>query len=438
MSTKRKHFLQCAALVLATALLSVSCDRHKSDDEPDSYRNVMILYSAGFNSLSRYLAQNIADLEKGYVPEKNARDVIVVVSRTTAGNTGYSEETAPSLFRIYKHKDAVVRDTLHSLPAGTRLTDPDAMRNFLTRIKDRFPAESYGMIFASHSTGWLPAGYYSSPETYDGKNVRKGVRRASEPGIALFPDGPEAGMLLTRSVGADYYRQSGSTKTFSHEMEITEMASAIPMHLDYLLFDSCLMGGAEVACAFKDAADKIGFSQAEVLSEGLNYRTLTQNLLQGSPDPAAVCRDYYEQYDAQPGVYHSATVSLVDGRRIDGLAAACKPLFEKYREEIRALDEKDVQGFGADKHWFFDLKDILEKAGAKEEELADFNAALGACVLYKATTGQYYSMFHGSNGGTVAVKAFCGLSMYLPSAGSAYLDDYYKTLSWNQATGLVE
>ena len=33
---------------------------------------------------------------------------------------------------------------------------------------------------------------------------------------------------------------------------------------------------------------------------------------------------------------------------------------------------------------------------------------------------------------------FCGLSMYLPCDGSANLDNFYKTLAWNRATGLVE
>ena len=36
------------------------------------------------------------------------------------------------------------------------------------------------------------------------------------------------------------------------------------------------------------------------------------------------------------------------------------------------------------------------------------------------------------------INTFCGLSMYLPADGSAHLDNYYRTLSWNRATGLVK
>jgi hypothetical protein len=37
-----------------------------------------------------------------------------------------------------------------------------------------------------------------------------------------------------------------------------------------------------------------------------------------------------------------------------------------------------------------------------------------------------------------SIRAHSGLSMYLPSRGSSFLDNYYKThIAWNQATELV-
>jgi hypothetical protein len=36
------------------------------------------------------------------------------------------------------------------------------------------------------------------------------------------------------------------------------------------------------------------------------------------------------------------------------------------------------------------------------------------------------------------INTFSGFSMYLPSNGHAELDKYYRTLKWNQATGLVK
>jgi hypothetical protein len=35
------------------------------------------------------------------------------------------------------------------------------------------------------------------------------------------------------------------------------------------------------------------------------------------------------------------------------------------------------------------------------------------------------------------IDIFSGFSMYLPRNGSNELDKFYRTLQWNQATGLV-
>ena len=440
MTMMRKILSKTAVLLLAAAALSTSCEKHRNDPNDDRYDKVMIMYSAGFNNLSDYLAKNIDDLEEGYVPEKEGRNVLLVVSRRTLRNdaSNYKDETSPFLFRMYKEKGVVVRDTLHSMSIGRTLLDQNVMRNFMTKIQELFPAKSYGMIFSSHTSGWMPPGYYGNPDAYSSRNRSRGF---SSPVPAAVPDMQHEGFILTKSLGPEYYMLGGSTDIYSYEMDFTDLLTAIPMHLDYLIFDSCLMGGVEVAFELKDLTDKIGFSQAEVLADGLNYKTAARHLLLDTPNPEAVCRDYYLQYDAQSGVYHSATVSLVDCSRLGELAEACKPLFAKYRSAIRALDKKQVQGFGGSgKPWFFDLEDMLRQAGAGVEELAVLRAVLDRCVPYKATTGQYYSMFEGIFGGTVPVTAFCGLSMYLPgtSAGSDYLDNFYKTLSWNKDAGLVE
>ncbi len=36
------------------------------------------------------------------------------------------------------------------------------------------------------------------------------------------------------------------------------------------------------------------------------------------------------------------------------------------------------------------------------------------------------------------IKSFSGLSMYMPYPDRNYLNNYYKELSWNKATGLVK
>jgi hypothetical protein len=216
-------------------------------------------------------------------------------------------------------------------------------------------------------------------------------------------------------------------------MEIADFAEAIPMKLDYLLFDACLMGGIEVAYELKDKCNMIAFSQAEVLAQGFNYKTITEHLLNNNEVayPDRVCQDYIDYYTAQSGAYKSATVSLIDCSKLEPIAEICSELFSKYREGLGKISPSKVQRFyTGNHHWFYDLKSIISQAGATEEELEQLQNALDECVLFKGHTPEFLSEFK--------ITVFSGFSMYLPCNGGVELDKYYRTLKWNKATGLVE
>ena len=58
---------------------------------------VMLLYEAGFNSLSDDISANIRALKDGYLPGKGRNDdVLLVFSHVKSGGRGYSVETAPT------------------------------------------------------------------------------------------------------------------------------------------------------------------------------------------------------------------------------------------------------------------------------------------------------------------------------------------------------
>ena len=216
-------------------------------------------------------------------------------------------------------------------------------------------------------------------------------------------------------------------------MDIRDFAEAIPMKLDYLLFDACLMGGIEVAYELAGKCDRLGFSQAEVLAEGFNYTTISSHLLgnRNESDPLSVCKDYFTQYDVQEGVYRSATISLIDCNNLEPLAETCSILFDKYSDKIHSLNASDVQRFyRGSKHWFYDLESILLNAGISDSELQELHSALNRCILYKGATPSFMNEF--------SIHTFSGFSMYLPSNGHDELDKYYKTLKWNKITGLVK
>lgn len=406
--TGRTIMLTCLSVA---ALSAVSCDKTSVKESSD--RSVMILYSAGFNSLHSDLQKNIRELQEGWLPTRNdGEDVVLVVSKPF--DASYSSQTSPVLVRMYKKGNKVVADTVKTYDKGRKLVDAESFRSIMQDIKSMYPAKDYGMVFSSHATGWLPAGYYANPGYYEERFHKSGVP-------------------ARRTVGQEVYIENSVTK--SAEMELEEMAAALPYKLDYLLIDACFGGCVELAYAFKDKVDVIGFSQAEVLTYGFDYTSMSETLLRNKV-PEKVCQNFINRYKAMSGDWRSATISAVRTSQMDGLADICRSLVSKYRNQLDNLDYSSVQGyFGGSKYWFFDLEDIFLKAGIKEDERAALEKALDACMLFKGTTGQYYSAVDASSH---AIDIFSGFSMFLPSVPGDYIKDYYKGLSWNKAVGLVK
>ena len=411
--------------VLALLLAAISCRKEEfrtgdqgSDSHPSGasreempmQRRVLLLYAAGFNSLSDYLTEDIEDLAGGdYIPGCKITDpVLLVFSRLTLSRFNYTNETAPALFRIYKDGNGnVLRDTL-AIPGfdtHTVATSGETMRSVLRFVKDRFPAASYGMIFSSHGTGWLPEGYYSDPWEEQGGNIWS---------------------VGKRSLGQDL------VGSHSYEMSLQDLHDAIPMHLNYMILDACLMGGVEVAWSLRGIVDTLAFSQTEILADGFDYPKIARRLLvRGESGVVGACRDYFDQYDVRTGNERSATVSVIDLEQMDDLAGVCASLFEKYRSVIATMNPNPVQRYyRSGRHWFYDLEDILLHAGITAEEQAQLSAALERCTVYKAATPSFLS---------IDINHFSGLSMMLPSnAGDALKTWYRENIAWNDATALVE
>ena len=404
-------------------------DRIPSQDT----RKVLLLYSAGFNSISSYLKEDIEDLSKGWLPgRQRSNDVVLVYSHQTATRGQYGTKTEPVLFRMYSLTDGtVIRDTLEVYERGTISASAAQLRNVLTYVKENFPAKSYGMIFSSHATGYLPGGFYSKPGSYYfSESMRRswGAQGSGRPVPVPYVEPEQTpGLPAVKSIGQDV------DGDLSYEIDLREFAEAIPMKLDYLLFDACLMGGIEVAYELAGKCDRLGFSQAEVLAEGFNYKTLSSHLLgnKTEADPTSVCKDYFTQYDIQEGVYRSATISLIDCNNLEPLAETCCTLFEKYADNIKNIRASNVQRYyRGSKHWFYDLESILVNAGISDSELDELHEALGRCIVYKGSTPSFMNEFN--------IHTFSGFSMYLPNNGNGELDKYYKTLKWNKITGLVK
>lgn len=430
-----------AAVLLLSA--TVGCCKEKPEEPVNVNRKVLLFYECGVNNLTSYLKNNMDGTEKGlpagYVPRESG-DVVLIYSRYSKGAFDYTPVES-HLRRIYKKPNGkIVSDTLKTFGTETIAASSSTMRLVLTYVKDEFPAKGYGLVFSSHGSGWLPAGYYYSPSRFE--DDHKGEVGTSRQGIAAqsvghprlpVPEGdlPDTDPFygMTRSIGQDYIKGS----YYGHEMSVSEFADAIPYHLDYLLFDMCFSGGVEVAYGLKDKADYLGLSPAEVLGDGMfNYTKITSFLLnRETPDLEGLFKDSFEMYDKQSGAYRSSTVNLVRTSGLDNLASVCARMINEYSDALADAPVDDIQGYYRQgRHYFYDLVDIFEKCGASKADLEDLDKAVDGCVIYKNSTGQFLEDYD--------IKAYSGFSMYLPCAGTPLLDLYYRKEVWNNATRLVK
>lgn len=431
--------LMILAPVLATA---TSCCKHRAEPPrfPDHIDNVVIMYMAGQNSIASFLRKNITDICSGYVPAGDSPSILLSYQRIS----GSRIPAKSYLIRYYSHNGQTVADTIAEYAAGMPASSAATMERVLSDIRDAFPAKSYSMLFSSHATGWLPKGYYNNSSYYENQSYThpdRAVPSAWETireWIPYHEEERDPSLPAVKSIGQDNVTENGSA--VSYEIDLKEFRDAIPMHMDYIFFDCCLMGGIEVAYELRDKCDRIIFSPAEVIATGFNYKTMGAMLFSASgADLEGICRDYYNYYDSQTGSYRSATVTLVDCSRLEPVADACRAIFSNHRDGLAAIDPDNVQRYYTEgHHWFYDLYDIACKAGADEGELSALHEALDGCTIYKASTETFMSGPETPPGYGFSISVYSGFSMYLPCNGSEFLDDAYRSLDWNVRTGLVE
>ena len=413
---------------MALMVLPWGCSRHSDRSSYPQNSVVTIYYAAGYNNLSSDITSNIKTITKGPIPFPESRHVFLSFAHLSVSDVDFKTPCNSYLIRYTKSFGKLTADTLLKVDASRTASDSEVLREVLLKAAELYPDAKYGLVLSSHGSGWLPAVKYNP--SYKPIQYSSGRRRD----LPIYDRNSNPDEPKVKTFGAEVLLEGGNK--YSQEMTIQSMAKAIPVHLEYIVFDACLMGGVEVAYELKDVADKIAFSPTEILQYGFDYDAMPR-LFSDSPDVEGFCEDYFRMYDARSGRDRSATITVIRSDKLSALATVSAGLFAKYRSAMDALGlNSGVQEYFRDdeKHWHYDFRDIIAKAGADETDLAALDAALDACITYKAATTSFLGL---------QIKTYSGLSMYMPAAtkndaGVAELNAFYKTFAWNKDTNLVE
>ena len=405
-------------ILVAGALEFTSCEESRGTlPEYPVREKTLLVYMVANNDLSSNAIYNFQEMQNGYVPTKEEGNIVVYY---------HIPKKNPLLLNIFKDSNGEVKvDTAYRFPASNSATK-EALSSAMKVTATLFPANENGIIFWSHGTGWLPEGYYSNPSQFSSNALMKynDAYSVTQESADLYADK----IKMVREINS-----SADVKSFGSdsgiEMELSELKSALPYKVSYMIFDACLMGGIEVAYELKDSTDYIIFSPAEVMSTGFPYSKIMKHIFEGPTNLEAVAKEYFDYYDALIGTDRSATVSLVKTSQLEELASVTKTIFDSNRDKIHNVNTSNIQRyFRGNKHWFYDLKDFVSRV-ANSEQMAQFNSSLNNAVIYKASTPYFID---------ISIVNYSGLSTYVPVPTNNVLDSYYKALEWNKACGMIE
>ncbi len=390
--------------ILLISIIAAGCD---SDSEPPLADNnptptpspgemTLFMYMPWSETLTYNLRNNIADMQQSLNSASEGKNVIAFIC---------TSETEARMLRLTASGQELLKQ--YSAPDITTST---GIANILLDVKEYAPAASYAMIIGCHGSGWLPKG------ALDTGGISSKFTDYTE--NSIWP--------LTRYYGG---------LSASWQVDVSELADAITiagMHMSYMLFDACYMGGIETAYAFRNVTDIFVSSATEIMGVGMPYGMIGRDLLDGkNVDWDAVCNKVLARFNDY--AYPYVTLSAVRCSALEELAETMKQInqtCEWHENNIAQLQE--LGGFKINSTYhrlfydFLQFSTILSSENANAQER--MRNALQRAVITKVNTASYYVAYVGAFG----LPEFCGLSTSQPATTS--IASQWHATEWATAT----
>lgn len=224
-----------------------SCHENEEPIGPQEWpesNHTLLIYMIGDNTLTDYCKLNTQACINGILKTETPVNLVIYEDSQYGGKQG-----RPQLFRLKRNLNDLQKvDTImiHQFDADHDSTDPAIMSSIIDEAFNACPGTVKGLELWSHGLGWAPSKKYTP------------TRSSSD------------ATRSTQYIGED----NGSS------LEIWDLRKALEKsaHLDYIAFDACNMGQAEVAFELRNAADYMLACPTEIMAQGLPYSDLIESL----------------------------------------------------------------------------------------------------------------------------------------------------------------
>lgn len=449
-------------LLSLAAFAFAGCHKDEPKEVEGHYDRTVLVYMAMQNSLgsSGYHRADSAEIANamGFIPA-NDRLLLFI-----------DDARAPRIYELNRGLDA--KNPKTGLSYGPKLVkkwnedlssaSAATLTEVLEYMRRHYDSDSYGLVMGSHATGWLPTDMSTSSnnsprrEEADDAPAAASNRRKTF-GIDVGPDGSMS-------------RDKGVAGSVPDQIEIADIAKAVKasgVHLDYILFDACLMQDIEVNYALRDVADYIIASPISISAEGAYYTDLVHfGIFSG--DPVDVARTYAEYYKGEGTIPYrdgyGTVISCVRTAAVDEFTAKMRSLLHDVAREsdvavyvdggnldlMATLKRANMRGalnyhpYASNNYYrphYYDIISLFKVLGADELQMMALRDALHDLVAYKGATPTFWSGpgYYATQTMPADEEDWCGVSMFVPqqiytdnARNCPYgdLNEAFKTTEW--------
>lgn len=369
-----KKILHCITLIACVAL-HAACNKEPQQEQPVVDRHKTIIAYFFGTSLQYDLNNNAREMQNAIAAGAIGHNALITFRQISASKA--------EIHKIYLDKASgeVQNELLETIDIPDAL-DGAKFGEYLKKMMDYAPAESYSAIFLGHSTAWLPDNPIHSVASM----------KASGGFCPSFEQDPDA-PVKTRTIG--------ESNVMLGLDEFTDGVASTGVKFDCLYFDVCFMSSLEAVYQLRNCTDHIIASPCEIMGYGSPYERILKPLFDN--DYNDVCEQYWDFY-ANTYYYPSGCISDIDCSKLPEVAAVVKRInaaetaedftlsqIQYYEGRTETTSNKAYRG-----HCFYDAEDYLSHICSDEALIGELRKSLAECVPCSYHTKSFFSVYNNS------------------------------------------
>ena len=256
----------------------------------EAVSRTLLVYLMAENSISDFLKNDFDEI-------KNAAYDLPADARLFVFFDNSDVKRLPALYQFHSYNNRLVENVVYEFENDVCSSDTTVLGQVMDIIFNDYPTEAFDLVVGSHAAGWVTNQAKSS---------------------------------ASRWIGVDNGENSYRDNPFDTTIEVKELAELLgrmPVKVDRLMFDACLMQGVEVAYTLRNVVNWIIASPAEIPADGAPYDEVVPEFFKSSSGVEGIMYEYKKAYDNEA---YAAVLSAVRTSYMQELANATRVCVAKY------------------------------------------------------------------------------------------------------------